>query len=105
MISNTPPSDMSIALYRRLLRTAQKIAAEKDVYRLCEMILAEAQDITGADGGTFYLVRQDKNGRDDHLDFVIVRNTSLGIGTTNHTRQQNTFPALPLFEQSDNDFT
>ena len=102
MISNAPSGDMPIELYRRLLRTAQKIAAEKDVYRLCEMILAEAQDITGADGGTFYLVRQDKKGRDDHLDFVIVRNTSLGIGTTTHARQQNTFPALPLFEKINN---
>lgn len=103
MISNTPSGDMPIELYRRLLRTAQKIAAEKDVYRLCEMIVAEAQDITGADGGTFYLVRQDKNGRDDHLDFVIVRNTSLGIGAGTHSRQQNTFPSLPLFTELNND--
>lgn len=100
MISNAPSSsDMPVELYRRLLRTAQKIAAEKDVYRLCEMILAEAQDITGADGGTFYLVRQNENGRDDYLDFVIVRNTSLGIGGAGHARQQNTFPVLPLFEK------
>ena len=36
---------MSISLYRRLLQIAQKIAAEKNVYRLCEIILAEAMDI------------------------------------------------------------
>jgi GAF domain-containing protein len=102
MISNTPSADMPIALYRRLLRTAQKIAAEKDVYRLCEMILAEAQDITGADGGTFYLVRQDKNGRDDHLDFVIVRNTSLNITAATHPRHQTTFPSVPLFDAARN---
>ncbi|HSC75593.1 MAG TPA: HD domain-containing phosphohydrolase [Pseudomonadales bacterium] len=103
MNSNTlPPGDMPIELYRRLLRTAQKIAAEKDVYRLCEIILAEAQDITGADGGTFYLVRQNDNGRDDHLDFVIVRNNSLGITPAKHTRQQTTFPTLPLFNAEKN---
>jgi HD-GYP domain-containing protein (c-di-GMP phosphodiesterase class II) len=100
MISSTPPADMPIELYRRLLQTAQKIAAEKDVYRLCEIILSEAKDITGADGGTFYLVRQDDNGRDDHLDFVIVRNKSLGITSETHNRQPSTFPAVPLFDSA-----
>ncbi len=92
------PMDMPVELYRRLLRTAHKITAAKDVYRLCEIILDEAQDITGADGGTFYLVRQDEHGRDDHLDFVMVRNKSLGITTDN--RQQSRFAPLPLFQQS-----
>lgn len=100
MISSTPPADMPIELYRRLLQTAQKIAAEKDVYRLCEIILSEAKDITGADGGTFYLVRQDDSGRDDHLDFVIVRNKSLGITSETHNRQAATFPAVPLFDSA-----
>ncbi len=89
--------DMPVELYRRLLRTAQKITAAKDVYRLCEIILMEAQDITGADGGTFYLVRQNENGRDQQLDFVIVRNKSLGIAAETHPRQQTIFPPLPLF--------
>lgn len=92
--------DMPVELYRRLLRTAQKITAAKDVYRLCEIILAEAQDITGADGGTFYLVRPDENARDDHLDFVIVRNKSLGITAETHARQQTVFPSVPLFQRS-----
>lgn len=97
MSGNSIHGDMPTALYRRLLHTAQKIAAEKNVYRLCEIILAEAQDITQADGGTFYLVRQDLRGRDDHLDFVIVRNHSLGITTTNHSRQTASLPPVPLF--------
>lgn len=101
MLRDNLHMDMPIELYRRLLRTAQKITAAKDVYRLCEIILAEAQDITGADGGTFYLVRQDDNGRDDHLDFVIVRNKSLGINADNHSRQKNRFAPMQLFEQSD----
>lgn len=97
MISNTPPADMSIELYRRLLSTAQKIAAEKDVYRLCEIILTEAQDITGADGGTFYLVRQDEYRKDNRLEFIIVRNQSLGITSETTARQQPAFPAVPLY--------
>lgn len=97
MLRDNLHMDMPVELYRRLLRTAQKITAAKDVYRLCEIILAEAQDITGADGGTFYLVRTDDKGRDDHLDFVIVRNKSLGINAESHSRQHSVFAPLPLF--------
>ena len=84
MTSANQHPHMSVDLYQRLLHTAQKIAAEKNVYRLCEMILTEAMDITHADGGTFYLVRQNASGHDDHLDFVIVRNQSLNIGMESH---------------------
>lgn len=90
--------DMPVELYRRLLRTAQKITASKDIYRLCEIILDEAQDITGADGGTFYLVRQDAKGHDDHLDFIIVRNHSLGITHDTHSRHKTVFPPVALFD-------
>lgn len=100
MSSTQPPHDMPIALYRRLLHTAQKLAAEKNVYRLCEMILSEAQDITGADGGTFYLVQQDNNGRDQQLDFVIVRNHSLNIGLASHQGKTIGLPPVPLFVQN-----
>ncbi len=96
--SDLHASDMPIELYRRLLRTAQKITAAKDIYRLCEIILAEAQDITGADGGTFYLVRQDAKGHDSQLDFVIVRNRTLGINAETHSRHETIFPPLALFE-------
>lgn len=93
--------DMPVELYQRLLLTAQKITAEKDVFRLCEIILNEAQDITGADGGTFYLVGKDENGHDDHLDFIIVRNKSLGISSATHARQKAGFPPVSLFENND----
>ena len=89
--------DMPVDLYRRLLHTAQKIAAEKNVYRLCEIILSEAMDITRADGGTFYLVRQNDNGLDDHLDFVIVRNQSLNIGIESQQVKPANLPSVPLF--------
>ena len=42
--------------------------------RLLERILIEAKDLTDADGGTLYLC--DEN---DGLEFVIVRNDTLGI--------------------------
>ncbi|HQQ62209.1 MAG TPA: GAF domain-containing protein [Pseudomonadales bacterium] len=93
--------DMPVELYRRLLRTAQKITASKDIYRLCEIILDEAQDITGADGGTFYLVRQDARGHDDHLDFIIVRNQSLGITHDTHSRHKTVFPPVALFSDAE----
>jgi HD-GYP domain-containing protein (c-di-GMP phosphodiesterase class II) len=105
MTSANQHSDMSVDLYRRLLHTAQKIAAEKNVYRLCETILAEAMDITRADGGTFYLVRQNENGLDDHLDFVIVRNQSLNIGMDSHQGKTSNLPSVPLFVETNNQRT
>jgi HD-GYP domain-containing protein (c-di-GMP phosphodiesterase class II) len=101
MTRDTLHKDMPVELYRRLLRTAQKITASKDIYRLCEIILDEAQDITGADGGTFYLVRQEPGGHDDHLDFIIVRNTSLGITHDTHSRHKTVFPPVALFNDTD----
>ena len=97
MTSANQHPHMSVDLYQRLLHTAQKIAAEKNVYRLCEMILTEAMDITHADGGTFYLVRQNASGHDDHLDFVIVRNQSLNIGMESHQGKTSNLPPVPLF--------
>ncbi|HEU4351773.1 MAG TPA: HD domain-containing phosphohydrolase [Burkholderiales bacterium] len=48
------------------------LSAERDIHRLLELILAAAQSITGADGGTLYRVTEDKT-----LRFEIVRTSSL----------------------------
>jgi HD-GYP domain-containing protein (c-di-GMP phosphodiesterase class II) len=94
-------SQLSLTQYQRLLDIAQKITATKDIHRLCEIILVEAQDITHADGGTFYLVRQDSQGHDDRLDFVIVRNRTLAIEASSRTGSPPGFKPLPLYEDDD----
>lgn len=83
--------------YPRLLALAQRITATRSTHRLCDIVLAEAQAITGADGGTCYLVRQDHDGRDNRLEFVIVRNRSLGLETIAGPDGHTGFQPMPLF--------
>lgn len=83
--------------YPRLLALAQRITATHNTHRLCDIVLAEAQAITGADGGTCYLVRQDHDGRDNQLEFVIVRNRSLGLETIAGPDGHTGFQPMPLF--------
>src|SRR3546814_8871177 len=68
---------ITLEQYKRLLQVAQKLTAQHDIARLCEIILEEARSLTRADGGTLYLVE----GIDDkaRLEFAIVRNRSLGL--------------------------
>lgn len=79
--------------YQKLLDVAGRLIAEPDINRLCETILAAAQRMTGAEGGTLYLTGQDDNGEDDELKFVIVKNSILDIG------DGSTLPPIPLFNE------
>jgi HD-GYP domain-containing protein (c-di-GMP phosphodiesterase class II) len=81
--------------YQRLIRVAQRITAQRDVARLCETILEEAQSLTHADGGTLYLAE----GRDEdsRLEFAIVRNRSLGLHLGGASGGQLDYPPLPLY--------
>ena len=78
----------------RLIQVAQRIVAQRDVTRLCETILEEAQALTGADGGTLYLLE----GRDEasRLEFAIVRNRSLGLRLGGSSGGPINYPDIPL---------
>lgn len=78
--------------YPKLLAVAQKITAEQDISLLCDIILEEACLLTGADGGTLYLLEAE--GTEAQLAFALVRNRSLGIKQTTNKQQ---FPAIPLY--------
>ncbi len=67
--------------YRRLIELGIALSAERNFSRLMEKILLGAKELTNADGGTLYLVSDDRA----ELRFEIMRNDSLGIamgGTT-----------------------
>ncbi len=83
--------DRRLALLRTIIPAGVAMSAEKDFNRLLEQIVIQAQQVTSADGGTLYL-RSD----DDHLQFMIVRNTSLGIALGGTTGKAVDFPPLPL---------
>ncbi|MRR15660.1 MAG: GAF domain-containing protein [Deltaproteobacteria bacterium] len=60
---------------RRLTQIGTALSAEKDIDRLLEKILTEARIITGADGGTLYLM----SATESELHFALVQNESLGL--------------------------
>lgn len=52
------------------------LSAEKNPHRLLEMIVEEAKNLTDADGGTLYIMSDDRK----KLCFAVVQNSVLGIG-------------------------
>ena len=71
------------------------LSNERDLGRLLEKIVVAAKLITRADGGTLYLLSEDKR----HLHFEIVRTDSLNIafGGTSGNPVSGKFPDLPLY--------
>jgi len=72
------------------------LSNERDLKLLLEKILLAAKAITRADGGTLYLLSEDKQ----HLHFEIVRTDSLGIAFGGSSGQPTSgkFPDLPLYD-------
>lgn len=81
--------------FEQLNEIGTALSSERDINRLLEKILLAAKRITHADGGTLYLVAEDKR----HLHFEIVRTDSLGIafGGTSGQPTSGKFPNLPLY--------
>jgi transcriptional regulator with GAF, ATPase, and Fis domain len=65
--------DNQLRLLRKVIPIGVSLSAEKDFNRLLETLVVEAQSVTHADAGTLYLLE------DNHLKFVILRNTSLNL--------------------------
>jgi HD-GYP domain-containing protein (c-di-GMP phosphodiesterase class II) len=76
---------------RRLIRIGVALSAEKDIDRLLEKILTEARIITGADGGTLYLLSENEK----ELQFAFVQNDSLGVNMGGSGGKM-TWPPIPL---------
>ena len=85
--------DRRLQMLRNIIPIGVKLSAEKDFNRLLESILVEAQHLTNADAGTFYLLKEDK------LHFVIVRNTSLNMAMGGTSGNKITLPFIPLHDQ------
>ena len=87
-------------LFRRLEHlndVGASLSNERDLNRLLEKIVLAAKSITRADGGTLYLLSEDKR----HLHFEIVRTDSLNIafGGTSGNPVSGKFPDLPLYHE------
>ncbi|MEX1081423.1 MAG: GAF domain-containing protein, partial [Halofilum sp. (in: g-proteobacteria)] len=75
----------------RLNAIGVALSAERDTGRLLERILRSAKDLTAADGGTLYLVRDDH-----HVAFEIMSTDSLGIELGGASSEPIPFEPLPL---------
>jgi len=73
MAGNVSARDRQLKMLRVVIPTGVALSAERNFDRLLETVVVEAQKLTRADGGTLYLLE------DDRLKFVILRNASLKI--------------------------
>jgi HD-GYP domain-containing protein (c-di-GMP phosphodiesterase class II) len=76
----------------RLNSIGVALSAEHDNNRLLEVILLGAKELTNADGGTLYTVREDGK-----LKFEIMRTLSLDIAMGGTTGKEIPFPPLPIY--------
>ncbi|HEY9018681.1 HD domain-containing phosphohydrolase [Thiomicrospira sp.] len=74
----------------KLNRIGVALSAEKNINHLLEMIVSEAKNLTGADGGTLYLLKEQQ------LHFTVAQTDSLAI-KMGGTGDPISWPPLPLF--------
>lgn len=79
-----------LRLLGKVIPIGVALSAEKDFNRLLESLVVEAQEVTGADAGTLYLLK------DNELQFVIVRNATLNINMGGTSGNKITFKPLLL---------
>ncbi len=76
----------------RLNNIGASISAKENIDDFLKTIITEAKNITGADGGTIYLVDEDK------LKFKIVQTDSLGINEVINNADTK-WPSIPLYAE------
>lgn len=67
------------------------LSTQSDIHKLLEKILVSAQELTCADGGTLYLVGEDKS-----LHFYIIHNSSLNLKIGKGYEQKISSSPIPL---------
>jgi GAF domain-containing protein len=80
-----------LRLLQRVIPIGVALSAEKDLNRLLETLVVEAQGVTNADAGTLYLLE------DKVLKFVILRNTSLKITMGGTSGNDISFEPVQLY--------
>ncbi len=98
---SSPAIRQCIATMAKRVRTLSDIGialtAEHDLPRLLEQIVEEARSLTRADGGSVYLMNEEKT----ELYFEIAQTESLGI-RMGGTSGQISFPPIPLYDEDGN---
>jgi len=88
-------SDDLFSRLEQLNDIGASLSSERNIKLLLEKIVLAAKQITRADGGTLYLLSEDRR----HLHFEIVRTDSLNLafGGTSEQPTLGKFPDLPLY--------
>lgn len=94
MMSNSLDKD----IFWQLIEISMALSSERNSARLFEKILDAAQDITQADGGTLYLLKEDAGHQ--VLEFEILRNNSLNLTLGGSSGQKIPFAPLPLYRDN-----
>ncbi|MBU1418667.1 MAG: GAF domain-containing protein [Proteobacteria bacterium] len=81
----------------RFVEIARALSAEKQMERVLEMIVTEAQSITGADGGAIGLVSDDGKS----FSYVQVRNTVTGVHLGGTSGQEINLAPLSLADKAE----
>jgi len=79
---------------KHLNKIGISLSAESNREKLLETILVQAKSFTNSDGGTLYMMSDDKK----HLKFNVVQTDSLDI-RMGGTQDEITWPELPLYKQ------
>lgn len=85
--------NLTLAKLERVVQLGIAMSSEKDANRLVELILQGAKELTHADGGSLYLVKDNKE-----LAFQIVLNDTLGFAQGGTSGQAPNLPAVPLYD-------
>ncbi|MBU1365466.1 MAG: GAF domain-containing protein [Gammaproteobacteria bacterium] len=90
-----PTQDDLFLRLEQLNDIGASLSSERNIKLLLEKIVLAAKQITRADGGTLYLLSDDKR----HLHFEIVRTNSLNLafGGSSDQPTSGKFPDLPLY--------
>jgi len=84
-------TESQLALIKKLTEIGVALSAEKNLYRLFEMIVEEAREFSHADGGTLYIMSDDE----EELRFTIVQNDTLKV-RMGGTGAEITWPPVKL---------
>ncbi len=94
MAQQVSSRDLQLKHLRRVIPIGVSLLAEKNFDRILETVVVEAQALTKADGGTLYLLEDEK-----FLKFVIMRNTSLGIAMGGTSKTEIAFNPVNMYNE------
>ncbi len=81
---------------KEILNIFLKLSSQKDLNKILEVIVQKAKELTNSDGGSIYMVTDDKQ----FLEFKIAQTDSLGI-KMGGTHSKIEWPKLPIYKNGE----